>query len=76
METKSLFATKALADARRKLGLNQQEMADLLTLKLGRNVSYSWYKAIERGTRSMDVENAIKVSRVLQVPLKKLWIGK
>lgn len=66
-------ATKGLKEVREKKKLNQPQMAELLTLLIGKNVSASNYQKWEQGTRPVDPETAVLISARLEVPFNKLF---
>lgn len=73
MAKEELFATKALGTARNARGLTQQEMADLLAIKLGRNVALNTYQKWEYGKRSVSTDVALLISRELGQSIKELF---
>lgn len=76
MISKEIYATNALAAARNDRGMNQQEMADLLSIKLGKNISLSSYQKWEYGTRPISTDDAFRIARELRIPNKVLWEGR
>jgi transcriptional regulator with XRE-family HTH domain len=73
VERKRFYATKKLKGIRIERELTQQEMADALSIVLGKNVSLSTYQKWEQGTNSLTFGNAIIVSRELKTSIKELW---
>lgn len=70
--TTKLYATNELKKIREKMGYDQQQMADLLTLEGGRNVSVSAYQKWESGTLNLTAERAVELAKILKVNPKEL----
>jgi transcriptional regulator with XRE-family HTH domain len=73
MAKNELYATKALRDARRSRKLTQQEMADLLCIKLDRNVALDTYIKWEQGVRPLSTNVALVISREVGQSVKDLF---
>jgi transcriptional regulator with XRE-family HTH domain len=76
MAKNELYATEALSAERKRRGINQQEMADLLSIKLGHNVSRSLYQKWEQGEKPVNTDDALSISRELDIAIKELWRAK
>lgn len=74
MAKEELFATKALGAARERKGLTQQEMADLLTIKLDKPITMAQYQKWEQGRRSINTDAALAISRELRQSIKDLFV--
>lgn len=66
-------ATGLLQETRRAEGINQQDMADMLSMSTGKNISKSLYQKWERGALSVAPNVALKVARALHLPFNELW---
>lgn len=76
MAKTELYAKEALGIERARRGITQQEMADLLSVKLKREISLSLYQKWEYGTRGVSTEDALAISRELELSTKLLWRAK
>lgn len=73
MAKNDLFATETLHDERERLGLTQQEMADVLSVKLKKNISLGLYQKIEYRNRGVTTEDALAIAKELGISFKHLW---
>jgi DNA-binding XRE family transcriptional regulator len=73
MERKFLYATAKLKQLRNEKKLRQTEMADVLEVIMGRNVSLSTYQKIEQGQMKVTIDNAMAIARALDVRMREIW---
>ena len=71
-----LYTTGKLAEARAAKGYTQQELADLLTIETGKQLSISTLQKWEQGQLNITPEWALELSRFLRVELKELLVRK
>lgn len=66
------YATTKLKELREKRGYTQKEMADLLSLELGRNVSESLYQKWEQGEQNLLPEQVLVIAKFARIDYKEL----
>lgn len=74
MESK-LVATPLLREIRERTIGDQKTAAEALSLVLDINMSYSKYQKIEQGDYPVSLTEAIKISKILDVSVKDLWVN-
>lgn len=72
MAKSELYATTKLKELRELRGYTQKEMADLLSMELGRNVSESLYQKWELGTQNLLPEQVLDISKYFKIDYKEL----
>lgn len=75
MADNKLYATEALSVERERRGMTQQEMADMLSVLLKRNVSVWLYQKWEYRKRPVSTTDALAISRELGISVKELWVA-
>lgn len=73
MEKKRFYATKELKQSREGKGLSQLEMTQILTVLLSRKMQLVSYQKWEQGVNSVQLDDAIAISRELKRPFDELW---
>lgn len=66
------YATTKLKDERESRGYTQKEMADLLSLELGKPISESLYQKWELGSQNILPEQAIGMCKYFKIKVDKL----
>lgn len=66
------YATTKLKEIRDSRGYTQKEMADLLSLELGRPISESLYQQWEAGSQNMLPEQVLEVAKWARVGVQEL----
>jgi transcriptional regulator with XRE-family HTH domain len=72
MSKTKYYTTPELKVERLKRDYSQEQMADFLALKLGRELSLSFYQKLEQGVATLSVELALDISAVLKRPVREL----
>lgn len=73
MGKQQYYATKKLKEVRESKGFTQQEMAEILTIRFGEDISPSTYQKIEQGIYSVKIEKAVAIARELELKITELW---
>jgi hypothetical protein len=73
MAKNELYATEALSIARNERKVTQLEMANILSIKLKRDISLWLYQKWEYSKRPVSTDDALAISRELELPLNLLW---
>lgn len=68
----NIYITGALRSARETLGWTRKELADILSVSSGKEISESMVNHWERGDRPVTPDIALEISRNVQVELKDL----
>lgn len=68
-----VVATDQLKKLRITKEWDQRSMAEALSIMLNKDISYSLYQKIEQGKRSIDIKDAIAISKMFNSSIKELW---
>lgn len=66
------YATAKLKQYRDDRDWSQQQLADFLTLQLGRTITRSTVQKWENGERGIVADQALDISKALQIPVMEL----
>lgn len=66
------YATTKLKELRESRGYTQREMAELLSLEFGRNISESLYQKWENGDQNILPEQVIQLAKWSHIDVKEL----
>lgn len=70
------YATSKLKQYRDDRDWSQQQLADYLTLQLGRSITRSTIQKWENQERGIVADQALDISKALQIPVMELVIRK
>lgn len=65
--------TKALRDARKKLGYTQRDVAELLSAFFETEISEHSYNKWETGARTIDLRTSKAVASIVELPIHKVF---
>jgi len=66
------YATTKLKELREDRGYTQKEMADLISLALGRSISESLYQKWEQGVQNLLPEQVLELSKYFRIDYKEI----
>lgn len=71
-----IYATPALKKAREARGFSLRQIADVLSLETGNEISYSTISKIENQEASMSAELALEFSKMFRIEVKTFMVRK
>lgn len=71
-----LYARPELQEVRKAKGYDQKEMAEMLTVLIGANISTSLYQKWEQGALGVPPERALRVAKALDSSIGEIWSAK